>query len=153
MPLVKSKAAKSKLAVAAAALALLGCSQLKEMTSTAPARTENGIFLGAAGPHAVQPLADKPRFGKPISEADVVAWNIDVRSTDGLGLPAGRGSVKDGQPATLMSRAVDSTGYVQPTVADLRKVSAIVGFVQHHNGIQPWAVNASGEVRNVIGQA
>jgi hypothetical protein len=25
--------------------------------------------------------------------------------------------------------------------------------VQHHNGIQPWAVNANGEVRNVIGQA
>ena len=30
---------------------------------------------------------------------------------------------------------------------------AIVGFVQHHNGIQPWAVNAKGEVRNAIGQA
>jgi sulfane dehydrogenase subunit SoxC len=59
----------------------------------------------------------------------------------------------DGQPAVLMSRAVDSNGYVQPTVQDLQKTRAIVGFVQHHNAIQPWAVNASGEVRNVIGQA
>ena len=59
----------------------------------------------------------------------------------------------DGKPAVLMSRAVDSTGYVQPTVADLSKVRAIVGFVQHHNAIQPWAVNANGEVTNVIGQA
>ena len=59
----------------------------------------------------------------------------------------------DGQPATLMSRAVDSTGYVQPTVADLRKVRAIVGFVQHHNAIQPWTVSAAGEVKNAIGQA
>jgi len=25
--------------------------------------------------------------------------------------------------------------------------------VQHHNAIQPWSVNAQGEVRNVIGQA
>jgi sulfane dehydrogenase subunit SoxC len=59
----------------------------------------------------------------------------------------------DGQPATLMSRAVDSNGYVQPTVQDLQKKRAIVGFVQHHNAIQPWAVSANGEVRNVIGQA
>ncbi|MEN3355695.1 MAG: sulfane dehydrogenase subunit SoxC [Betaproteobacteria bacterium] len=59
----------------------------------------------------------------------------------------------DGRPAVLMSRAVDSTGYVQPTVQDIRKVRAIVGFVQHHNGIQPWSVGANGEVSNVIGQA
>lgn len=59
----------------------------------------------------------------------------------------------DGKPATLMSRAVDSTGYVQPSVAELAKVRAIVGFVQHHNAIQPWAVAANGEVKNVIGQA
>jgi sulfane dehydrogenase subunit SoxC len=59
----------------------------------------------------------------------------------------------NGAPAVLMSRAVDSTGYVQPTVQDLQKTRAIVGFVQHHNAIQPWAVNANGEVRNVIGQA
>jgi sulfane dehydrogenase subunit SoxC len=59
----------------------------------------------------------------------------------------------DGKPAVLMSRAVDSNGYVQPTVQDLQKKRAIVGFVQHHNAIQPWAVNANGEVRNVIGQA
>ena len=58
----------------------------------------------------------------------------------------------DGTPATLMSRAVDSNGYVQPSVADLRKTRAIVGFVQHHNAIQPWIVSANGEVRNAIGQ-
>lgn len=58
----------------------------------------------------------------------------------------------NGGPATLMSRAVDSTGYVQPSVAEVRKVRAIVGFVQHHNAIQPWSVNAKGEVSNVIGQ-
>lgn len=59
----------------------------------------------------------------------------------------------DGKPAVLMSRVTDSTGYVQPTVQDLTQVRAIVGFVQHHNAIQPWAVNANGEVTNVIGQA
>ena len=59
----------------------------------------------------------------------------------------------NGAPAVLMSRAVDSTGYVQPSVADIQKSRAISGFVQHHNGIQPWAVNEKGEVRNAIGQA
>ncbi|HKA41826.1 MAG TPA: sulfite dehydrogenase [Burkholderiales bacterium] len=59
----------------------------------------------------------------------------------------------DGAPAVLMSRAVDSTGYVQPSVQDIQKARAISGFVQHHNGIQPWSVNTNGEVRNAIGQA
>lgn len=63
----------------------------------APAKTSNGIWMGNAGPHAVQPLPDKPHFGKPISEADVAAWNIDIRTPDGQGLPAGRGSVADGR--------------------------------------------------------
>jgi sulfane dehydrogenase subunit SoxC len=56
----------------------------------------------------------------------------------------------DGGPAVLQSRAVDSTGYVQPSVPELQKGRAIVGFVQHHNGIQPWSINANGEVRNAI---
>ncbi len=55
-----------------------------------------------------------------------------------------------GGPATIASRCVDSTGYVQPTVADLQKSRAIVGFVQHHNGVFPWNVAASGEVTNGI---
>jgi sulfane dehydrogenase subunit SoxC len=57
----------------------------------------------------------------------------------------------DGSPVTIASRATDSTGYVQPTVEDIRKVRAIVGFVQHHNGIFPWSISASGEVKNAIG--
>jgi len=56
----------------------------------------------------------------------------------------------DGGPARIASRAVDSTGYVQPTVADIDKVRAITGFVQHHNGVQPWAIETDGEVKNAI---
>ena len=65
--------------------------------STAPAKSSNGIWMGTTSPHPVQPLADKPRFGKPISEADVAAWNIDIRTPDGQGLPPGRGSVAQGR--------------------------------------------------------
>ena len=59
----------------------------------------------------------------------------------------------NGESAVLMSRAVDSTGYVQPSVQEIQKGRAITGFVQHHNGVQPWIVNAKGEVTNGIGQA
>lgn len=56
-----------------------------------------------------------------------------------------------GAPAQIASRAIDSTGYVQPTVEEIKKVRAITGFVQHHNAIFPWNVAASGEVTNGIG--
>ncbi len=59
----------------------------------------------------------------------------------------------DGGPAMLMSRAVDSTGYVQPSMQELQKNRFTVGFIQHHNGVQPWSVNEKGEVRNATGQA
>jgi S-disulfanyl-L-cysteine oxidoreductase SoxD len=39
----------------------------------------------------------KPRFGKPIVEADIAAWDIDIRSSDGKGLPSGKGSVVEGK--------------------------------------------------------
>ncbi len=55
-----------------------------------------------------------------------------------------------GGPAKIASRAVDSTGYVQPTVADIAKQRALVGFVQHHNGVFPWSISATGEVKNAI---
>jgi len=55
-----------------------------------------------------------------------------------------------GGPAKIASRAVDSTGYVQPAVADIAKARALAGFVQHHNGVFPWSVSQSGEVKNAI---
>jgi sulfane dehydrogenase subunit SoxC len=55
-----------------------------------------------------------------------------------------------GAPSKIASRAVDSTGYVQPTVADIAKVRALSGFVQHHNGIFPWSVSEKGEIANAI---
>ena len=61
------------------------------------AKSASGIPLGSSGPHAVQPLPDRPRFGTAISDADLAGWNIDIRTPDGLGLPAGRGSAADGK--------------------------------------------------------
>ena len=82
------------LAVAAAALAVAGCAGTTG--NSMAVKSSSGIPLGVTGPHAVQPLPDKPRFGQPISEADVAAWNIDIRTPDGRGLPQGRGTVAQG---------------------------------------------------------
>ena len=56
--------------------------------------------------------------------------------------------VWDGSPAILQSRAVDSTGYVQPTYAQLREVRG-TRSVYHNNAIQSWKLTESGEVINV----
>ncbi len=53
-----------------------------------------------------------------------------------------------GQDLLLQSRAMDETGYVQPTKAELRKVRG-VNSIYHNNGIQTWHVQANGEVENV----
>jgi len=76
--------------------ALWGCAGMGGGPGMA-ARTADGIPLGTSARHAVQPLPDKPRFGKPVSESDLAAWNIDIRTPDGAGLPAGRGSVAEGR--------------------------------------------------------
>ncbi len=54
----------------------------------------------------------------------------------------------DGKPALLQSRAVDETGYVQPTMAALRKVRG-VNSIYHNNAIQTWQVKPDGSVFDV----
>jgi sulfane dehydrogenase subunit SoxC len=54
----------------------------------------------------------------------------------------------NGQEMMLQSRAHDSTGYVQPTKDELRKIRG-VNSIYHNNGIQTWLVRASGECENV----
>jgi cytochrome c len=44
-----------------------------------------------------QSASSKPQYGKPISEGDIAAWDIDVRTSDGKGLPKGKGSVAEGK--------------------------------------------------------
>ena len=46
-----------------------------------------------------------------------------------------------------MSRAIDETGYVQPSFAELLAVRGDKSFY-HNNAIVPWRVAASGEVTN-----
>jgi sulfane dehydrogenase subunit SoxC len=54
----------------------------------------------------------------------------------------------DGSELLLQSRAVDSTGYVQPTKDQLRAIRGVES-IYHNNAIQTWYVTSHGEVENV----
>ncbi|HEY0835174.1 MAG TPA: sulfite dehydrogenase, partial [Azospirillum sp.] len=54
----------------------------------------------------------------------------------------------DGGSALLQCRAIDETGYVQPTIEALRKVRGR-NSIYHNNSIITWLINTSGEVENV----
>ena len=56
--------------------------------------------------------------------------------------------VWDGKPALIQSRAMDETGYVQPTYRQLRQVRGSRS-IYHNHAIQTWLVQDSGEVKNV----
>ena len=71
--------------------------------------------------------------GRPMSKC-LTRFNIDW--------------VWDGKPALIQSRAMDDTGYVQPTYAQLRKVRG-TRSIYHNNAIQSWLVQEDGEVKNV----
>ena len=49
----------------------------------------SAVFAGSSKP-AVS-------FGTPISEADIAAWDIDIQTATGKGLPSGSGSVAQGK--------------------------------------------------------
>ena len=72
---------------------------------------------------------------------------------DGLNLPRALSRFYfeftwNGEPLLLQSRAVDSTGYVQPTKDELRAVRGR-NSIYHNNGIQTWHVAPGGKVENV----
>ncbi len=51
----------------------------------------------------------------------------------------------NGERSTILSRAVDATGYVQPTLAEFRRVRGS-GTNYHYNHLRAWTVQADGRV-------
>ena len=49
----------------------------------------------------------------------------------------------------IQSRAIDETGYVQPTLAQLLAVRGENHFY-HNNAIWPWRIADNGEVTNAL---
>jgi sulfane dehydrogenase subunit SoxC len=57
----------------------------------------------------------------------------------------------DGNPTVIQSRAMDETGYVQPTLAELIAVRG-ENYFYHNNAMWPWRVAANGEVTNAANE-
>jgi len=53
-----------------------------------------------------------------------------------------------GEAWLIQSRAYDNSGYVQPTIAQLREQRG-VNSIYHKNSIHTWQVGPLGEVKNV----
>ena len=52
----------------------------------------------------------------------------------------------DGNATEIMSRAIDETGYVQPTLQAIRAARGVGGIPYHLNPITAWTIRSSGEV-------
>jgi len=74
------------------------------------------------------------RLEGPVQSKALTRFNIDW--------------VWDGKPAIIQSRAMDETGFVQPTYQQLRAVRG-TRSIYHNNAIQSWLVQENGEVKNV----
>ena len=74
------------------------------------------------------------RLESPVLTKSLTRFNIDW--------------VWDGSPSILQSRAIDDTGYVQPSIKMLRDVRG-TRSIYHNNAIQSWKVDSNGEVSNV----
>lgn len=74
------------------------------------------------------------RLESPVLDKSLTRFNIDW--------------VWDGKPVILQSRAIDSTGYVQPPSRLLREKRG-TRSIYHNNAIQSWQIDSNGEVRNV----
>ena len=53
-----------------------------------------------------------------------------------------------GEELLIQSRAIDETGYVQPSIQELQNVRG-VNSIYHNNSIGTWLVNSNGTVDNV----
>jgi sulfane dehydrogenase subunit SoxC len=116
------------------------------------------------------PCPEKPLDGPGLYEIRGLAWSgtgrvkrVDVSTDGGVNWQSTRlhepvlskALTKftlpwrwDGQPALLESRVIDETGYVQPTIAELRRQRGS-NSVYHNNSIQTWQVKPDGSVFDV----
>lgn len=127
-------------------------------------------FVQEANSVITNPCPEKPIRHRGYIEIEGLAWSgrgrirqVDVSFDGGVnwvparlkGLVLSKALTRfsldarwDGQPWLLQARAIDETGYVQPTLKQLRAARG-TSSIYHKNSIHTWKVAASGEVTNV----
>lgn len=116
------------------------------------------------------PCPESPMMRRGIHELEGLAWSgkgkikrVDVSLDGGVswqqarlkGLVLSKALTRfslpinwQGQPLLLQSRSIDETGYVQPTLAQLRAVRGS-NSIYHKNSIHTWKLDTDGTVSNV----
>jgi sulfane dehydrogenase subunit SoxC len=116
------------------------------------------------------PCPERPMMRRGIHELEGIAWSgrgkikrVDVSLDGGVtwqqarlkGLVLSKALTRfslpinwQGQPLLLQSRSIDETGYVQPTLGQLREVRGS-NSIYHKNSIHTWKLDSDGTVSNV----
>ena len=116
------------------------------------------------------PCPERPLKGAGLYEIRGLAWSgngriarVDVSTDGGVNWQPARLQAPvlskaltrftaewrwDGKPALVQSRAVDETGFVQPTIGELRAIRG-TSPIYNNNSIQTWQVKPDGSVFNV----
>jgi len=127
-------------------------------------------FVQECNSVVTSPSPEKPLRGKGRYELQGLAWSgrgrvkrVDVSFDGGINWQTARikGLVLpkaltrfgfdwewDGSPALIQSRAIDETGYVQPTYTQLRAARGS-SSIYHKNAIHTWRLHEDGRVTNV----
>ena len=127
-------------------------------------------FVQECNSVVTNPCPEKPLRGKGKCFIEGLAWSgrgrikhVDVSTDGGVTWREARFTSQvipraltrfglewdwDGSPALIQSRAVDETGYVQPTYGQLREVRG-TNSIYHKNAIHTWRLAADGTVTNV----
>lgn len=116
------------------------------------------------------PCPEKPMMHRGIHHLEGIAWSgrgkikrVDVSLDGGVswqtaklkGLVLSKAITRfgmeinwQGEPLLLQSRAIDETGYVQPTLSQLREARGS-NSIYHKNSIHTWMLDKDGTVSNV----
>jgi sulfane dehydrogenase subunit SoxC len=116
------------------------------------------------------PCPERPMMRRGVHELEGLAWSgkgkikrVDVSLDGGVswqqarlkGLVLSKALTRfslpinwQGQPLLLQSRSIDETGYVQPTLNQLRAVRGS-NSIYHKNSIHTWKLDTDGTVSNV----
>ncbi|MBQ0756784.1 MAG: sulfite dehydrogenase, partial [Amphritea sp.] len=136
----------------------------------ADGRARKFTFVQETNSVITSPCPEKPIIKSGLIEIEGLAWTgrgkikqVDISFDGGIswvpaklkGLVLDKALTRfslvtkwDGQPWLLQSRAVDETGYVQPTLRQLREARG-TNSIYHKNSIHTWKIEANGEVKNV----
>ena len=136
----------------------------------ADGKARNHSFVQEVNSVITSPCPENPIKRKGLLQLEGLAWSghgkvkrVDVSLDGGVswqtaklkGLVLSKSLTRfgmeinwQGEPLLLQSRAVDETGYVQPTLSQLREVRG-TNSIYHKNSIHTWQVQTDGAVNNV----